>query len=83
MRRPSWDYDLGLKAFFESGHDRAGTEAPWQYLGPLHSRLRERLLREHPRLVVPTERERRVLALQRAIAEVDRPAQPASKLADV
>ena len=49
MRRPSWDYDLGLKAFFESGHDRAGTEAPWEYLGPLHSRLREaRVLREHP-----------------------------------
>ena len=32
-----------------------------------------RLLREHPSLVVPTEREARVLRLKRAIAEVEDP----------
>ncbi|RPJ63391.1 MAG: hypothetical protein EHM24_24470 [Acidobacteria bacterium] len=80
MRKPQWDYTLGLKAYVESGLDPRGTAEPWAYLGGTRSKLRMTVAREHPRLITLTPTETRVMNLQRA-AEV----QPAvaSRLADI
>lgn len=82
MRRPSWDFDLGVLAFFESGPaDLAGTRERWGYLGETRARLRRKVIRQHPRLVELTEVEARVLSLEQFAAEVR--ATPRSRLADV
>lgn len=82
MRRPSMYFDLGVKAYFESApDDPSGTEQAWAYLGEVRAKLRARVVREHPRLVVLSEHERRVQALQEASAAVERP--PTPRLAEV
>ena len=82
MRKPQLLYDLGVKAYFESNPvDHSGTDQPWQYLGATRAKLRGRVIRTFPRLVDFTDNERRVLALEQAMAEAQQPER--APLADV
>jgi hypothetical protein len=82
MKRPQWNYALGLVAYFESNpSDPSGTAEPWAYLGGTRSKLRLAVAAEYPRLVTLSPKERRVLTLQRAAAQ--RPPVTTPSLADV
>lgn len=83
MDRAQWGVDFNLKSFFESDPaDTGGTVEAWQYLGSLRGELRMRVAAMYPRSVTLTEHERRVLDLQKAVAELEHPPQrtPLAKL---
>jgi hypothetical protein len=71
MRRPQMGVDFELRAFHESAADPVGTAEPWEYLGAVRKELRARIIRTYPQAVTLTERERRVLALQGQIAQLE------------
>lgn len=82
MRRGRMGVTFGLKAFFEVPGDHSGCEEPWQYLGTLHGELRARVIRQYPSSVTLTDREQRVLAMERQVAAAGR-AVPRTPLADL
>lgn len=70
MRRPSMDFTLGIRAYYESDPpDPSGTDERWEYLAPVMARLRMKVLKARPHQLDPTEREARILAQEAMVAE--------------